>query len=182
MQKVSKEKIARAYAASLLEVSNSQGKENIVKQELEAIDQSIKNSPQEWGMLLNQQDRISENEEIIKTLTKKLKTTDLMFNVLNLLNENSRLSLLPKVIEKYKELYFEEKSIVSVKVETVIPLTASQDKKLKKVLVEKLKKDVEITYTINESILGGLRISYGTYQIDDTLSTKINEIQKKLKG
>ena len=42
-------------------------------------------------------------------------------------------------------------SILEVNIETVIPLSTLQDKKLKKVLETKLKKDVKINYIINET-------------------------------
>ena len=182
MQDTSKEKIAKAYAKSYLEVASSTSMEDSIILEVKALEESINNSKDLWDKLFSLKTEDTKTKDIITSFAKKLKLAKATTNLLLLLSANSKLSLLPTVLEKYKEFYYEQKKIIGINVETVIPLTSAQDKKLKKVLTEKLKKQVELTYIINKEILGGLRISFGSYQIDDTLKSKLDAIQKTLKG
>ena len=85
---------------------------------------------------------------------------------------------LQMVLKNWQELYYQKKSIELVNVETVTELSSSQDKKLQKILKDKLEKDVKINYIINKDLLGGLRISYGSFIIDDTLKSKLENIKK----
>ena len=94
--------------------------------------------------------------------------------------ENKRLDCLLLVLDVWQKKYYEKKSILEVDVETVIPLSATQNKKLLKILEEKLNQQVKINYIINEDILGGLKISYNSFTIDDTIKNKLEIIKKKM--
>ena len=116
----------------------------------------------------------------MEALSTKLKLSDVTLNSLKLIAENSRLKYLNLILKEWKKLYYEKMSILEVNVETVIPLSTLQDKKLKKVLETKLKKDVKINYIINETILGGLKVSYDTFLIDDSIETKLKNIENEM--
>ena len=62
--------------------------------------------------------------------------------------------------------------------DTVIPLSSAQEKKLKKALETKLQKPVIIDYRIKPEIFGGLMIYFDDFQLDDTLYGKLQKMKK----
>ncbi len=180
MKDVSKYKIAKSYAISWVDVSFSNGLEDTVLKEVEMLSKSLKDDAVLWQKVVTPKVDKTIKEDIIKTISKKLKLSKVTSNLLNLVAENSRLDCLSLILDDWQELYYEKKSIVKVDIETVVPLTATQDKKLKKVLEEKLKKTVNLNYIINKEILGGLKIYYGSNLIDDSLENKLENIKETM--
>lgn len=68
-----------------------------------------------------------------------------------------------------------------VTVESVYELSQEELIKLKNAMNDKLKIDsIEINNIINESLIGGLRISYKRKVIDSSIKAKIKDIEKKI--
>lgn len=182
MQKVSKNKVVNSYALAWLEASVSCGLEDKVIKEIEALEKSFL----EDNNLIEKLKLFQEEEDLLKEtmvyLAKKMKFTEITSTTLGLVAENKRVDLLPSILEEWQKLYYEKKSIVEVDVESIIPLTLSQNKKLQQVLVKKLKKDIKMNNIINKDLLGGLRITFNGYEIDDSLLKKLEEIEKLIGG
>lgn len=45
-----------------------------------------------------------------------------------------------------------------------------------------LKKDVVISYVLNDNILGGLILRIGSFEIDDSLKNKLKTLENMMKG
>ena len=177
MRDVSKYKISKSYATSWSDVSFSDNKEDEVLKEVEMLSKSLKDNADLWAKIFASRDNLSAKEDVVKTISKKMKLSKITSNVLSIITVNSRLECLPLILEEWLKLYYDKKSILKVKVETVVPLSSTQDKKLKKVLEEKLNKTIKIDYIINKEILGGLKIYYGSNLIDDSLKNKLENIK-----
>ena len=180
MQKVSKYKIADSYANAWVDASFGLKKEEIVYKEVVLLNKSLKKDAGLWQQIMSPIGVDSQKIDIIKSIAKKIKLSDISANTLLLMAENKRLDCLLLVLDVWQKKYYEKKSILEVDVETVIPLSATQNKKLLKVLEEKLNQQVKINYIINEDILGGLKISYNSFTIDDTIKNKLEIIKKKM--
>ncbi len=178
MQKVSKYKIANSYARAWVDVAFSLKLEDKVLEEVKALEESLNNNALVWQKFTAPTDENSQKLSIIDILSKKAKLSDITKNTLMLMVENQKINCIQMVLKNWQELYYQKKSIELVNVETVTELSSSQDKKLQKILKDKLEKDVKINYIINKDLLGGLRISYGSFIIDDTLKSKLENIKK----
>lgn len=120
--------------------------------------------------------------QIINEISKKLKLSSITSSFLNVLNDNKRISHLSYILKDFNSLYFKGKDIVEVFVQTVKPLTSSQNEKLEKSLEKFLSKKVAINYEISPDIIGGLKIMYDTYQIDDSIKGKLTQVERIMKG
>ena len=180
MQKVSKYKIANSYARAWVDVAFSLGIEDKIFNEVSALEESLNKNAALWQQFMAPSDDDNLKIDIIQSISKKAKLTDITQNTLMLMAKNQKVNCIALVLKCWQELYYEKKSIELVDVETVVELSATQNKKLHKVLKDKLKKEVKINYIINKDLLGGLRISYGSYIIDDTLKNKLENITKTM--
>ncbi len=181
MQKVSKNKIINSYALAWLEAGVSCNKEEKVAKEVEALEKSLSENSNILQKLKLSQEEASL-KEIMAFLAKKMKFTDVTASALELIAENKRADLLLQILKEWQKLYYEKKSIVEVNVESVVALSAVQNKKIQQVLAKKLKKDIKMNNIINKDLLGGLRITFNGYEIDDSLSKKLEEIEKLIGG
>lgn len=120
--------------------------------------------------------------DAVKDISTSLKLSKSTKNLLNILLDNSRFSQLPQVLKEFKYIYYKHNNIVEVCVETVKPLSKSQDEKLQQKLKDSLKQDVVIEYQIKPEIIGGLNIMFGTYRFDDSIKRKLDDLESIMKG
>lgn len=104
-----------------------------------------------------------------------------VINTIKVLSSNLEISLIKDVLDVFTELnnLFGNKLLVTV--ESVYELSQEELIKLKNAMNDKLKIDsIEINNIINESLIGGLRISYKGKVIDSSIKAKIKDIEKKI--
>ena len=75
-------------------------------------------------------------------------------------------------------LYYKDNNIIEVNVCSAVKLSTQQNKKLKTALEKKLNSKIVLNCEIKPEILGGLKISYNSFLIDDTLQTKLSNMKK----
>lgn len=177
MQKVSNYKTATAYAEAWLEASKNNKAEDDVLQEVKALREGISAISDLWSKFSAPIESEEQQYDIITTLADKISLSPISKSILQVIAENNRLNLIFLILDKYIHLYYKDKGIIEVSIDTAIALSSEQDKQLKQALETKLNSPVIIDYHIKPEILGGLAIRYNSFLIDDTLQSKIARIE-----
>lgn len=180
MEKVSKFKTTSAYAEAWLMASKDAGVLDKIFQEAKSLSEVLKKDAQMWSYLSVPVDDNKEKAEIVSAIAKAGKLSTITTEMLKIMAENNRLNLVMPVIEEFTHLYYKDKNIVEIFVKTAQKLSDRQDKKLKKVLEEKLGSEVVVEYEVDETVIGGLSISFDSYLIDDTIKGKLDKIKQIL--
>jgi F-type H+-transporting ATPase subunit delta len=97
-----------------------------------------------------------------------------------LLVENSRLALLPEILKLLPVLWNEEHGIATFEVNSVIPLTAVQKKRLEEKLAVLEKCPVMLTYKMDRSLIGGLSIRKGNIVYDASIQGDLERLKQKI--
>ena len=102
-------------------------------------------------------------------------------NVVKILAGNLQISLINFVLEQFDELYSRYSNSVVVKVESASPLTEIQLENLKEKLKNELELDkVEINNLVDESLIGGLKITYNNKVVDASIKARLNALKSKI--
>ena len=116
-------------------------------------------------------------------ITNKIFKENLNKHTLNLLLNliyRKRDNLMFAILLKYKELYNKHMNIE----ESVISTTFNLDKKTLSIVKDFAKKvtgkDIYLENTIDKNLLGGFNLKIGDKMMDCSVSSKINELRKKL--
>lgn len=120
--------------------------------------------------------------QIIDEISKKLNLSKSTASFLKVLVDNKRFIYLNYIIKDFKSMYYNSKGVTEVFVHTVKPLSSSQNDKLKNNLEKFLAKEVALTYDIRADLIGGLKIMYDTYEIDDSIKGKLGYLESMMKG
>lgn len=182
MQKYSKYKIAANYAYAWFNAAKDKKIEEKVFGEVQLLKSSYAQDKNTWNILAAPIDDDKIKQSIIETVVKKIKLSDVSADALLVMIQNRRIALLGLVLDEFVKLYYKDKGIVEVMVETAVELSDSQDKKLRNVLEDKLNTQVLLKYLVNPEVLGGLKISFDSFLIDDTLQTKLQRMKLLLSG
>jgi F-type H+-transporting ATPase subunit delta len=114
-------------------------------------------------------------------LVKTMKLSPLMGNTLGLMASKRRLFVLPQVISTLRAEIAAEKGEIFAQVTSAKALTKAQETKLAKSLKAAVGKDVNISATVDESLIGGLVVKVGSKMIDTSIRAKLNNLQNTMK-
>ena len=170
--------LARPYAAAAFEYALSQ------------------NALTLWQDFLQTAGVIAEQKEMLKWLANPFVTDDQLLSVfeqllesqadshennfLKILAENKRLILLPAIAELFAALKAKHEKKLDVKMISAVPLKKTYQQKIATALTKRLQQQIELTYEVDPSLLGGAIIRAGDLVIDGSVRGKLNRLLESL--
>lgn len=97
-------------------------------------------------------------------------------NLIDVLAENRRLSLLAEISVQFDALKAEQEKSADVVVTSAFSLNDSQQKTLTEKLTKKLGREVNLSVAIDESLIGGVVIKSGDLIIDGSVRGKLTKL------
>tara|TARA_B100000073_G_C23623527_1_gene529540 strand:- start:429 stop:968 length:540 start_codon:yes stop_codon:yes gene_type:complete len=147
-----------------------------------------------WANLLNDASLIYQNPESESLFTSNevndedfvsvLKVAftnldDLNLNFLRLLKKKNRLNLLPSIASYFQEIVDDNAGIV--RGEVIAAVSIENDlSEIESSLSKKLNKKVILSSSIDQSIIGGIKIRIGDRLFDGTVKSKLNKLKEDL--
>lgn len=105
---------------------------------------------------------------------------ELVQGILDYLKSESKLHLLPDIVEKFEEKLEEDE--LRGEVVSAVPLSKEQVVKLEEILENKLHKKVKMKNIVDKEIIGGLIVRYKDIIIDQSIQGKLEEIKEEVYG
>ncbi len=174
--------IAKRYAKALFEAALEVKKIDSVDKDMRAISELCQNNQEFYDFTQNPSISRNDQSAVMADIVKKTKPDTLTTNLFSVLADNGRISLLPHVATHTIEMIFSAQSKMNVSVASATKLTATQEKKIIKILQKQTGKTVFVNSHIDETLIGGVVIRYGSNQIDTSIKTKLDIIKRELKG
>ena len=176
---LSREEIAARYGSAILGYANDQNVLDSFHDELQEIKIAINENPRIITILSNPVVNINEKKEILSAIEKPL--SDEVKNVLDMILGYSRFADLPAIIDKFNELYNQEKMIATGTATTAIKIDDDQLKRLSDSYAKKYNlKEVRLENKVDPSIIGGVILSIKDLVIDGSIKNRLNKIRTQL--
>jgi len=102
--------------------------------------------------------------------------------LLRMMIRNRRTDHLELIIEEYRTLVANRAGIIQVDVTTAAPLPEQGRQKLIERLTELLHAPVNVRESVDETLIGGQRLTIGGRLIDGTLAGKLERLRSALEG
>ena len=179
---MSSETVARRYAAALADVVTKTGEANSVKSELKTWEQMINSSEQLFEAFSNPAIGQDSKEKILENLIEKTKPTKTTANFLRVLLQNSRLTEINEISERFAGVLEERSGIVAAQITSARELSDSEKAELKIGLNKLTGKSVNPSFTIDENIIGGIVTRIGSTVYDGSIKTKLEELKQVMIG
>jgi len=123
-----------------------------------------------------------EQSDAITKVASEGGLSDLTNKFLGVLAANRRLSALPAILVDFDKLAAEHRGEVTAEVVSARALTKKQLGDLEKKLKLAIGRDVAIDASVDESLLGGLKVKVGSRMVDSSLKTKLDNLAIAMKG
>lgn len=121
-----------------------------------------------------------EKITILETLTPS-KTPPLFLRFLTLLGQNRKLSSLEPILNKFIEYANHKSGVKHIRVTSAFTLDTSTKKALQAALESQTKQSVELSITIDPTLIGGIIIHYYHHELDLSLKNAIFSLKSTLK-
>lgn len=101
-------------------------------------------------------------------------------NLLSVLAENGRLTLLPEIVVQFELLKAAQENATDVVITSAFPLADAQQEKLSQALKTKLNSDIRISTEVDEALVGGVVIRAGDLVIDGSVRGKLAKLAEAM--
>jgi len=108
------------------------------------------------------------------------KFDDTAKNLVKLLVENGRLTVLPEIAALYEAYRAEAEKTVQAEVISAFPVTSAQQTNIRKALKKRLGREVELVCTTDNSLVGGAIIRAGDMVIDGSVTGQLDKLTHAL--
>jgi len=170
--------IARPYAQAVFELAQTEGKLVNWSGSLSALKEIAAND-QIHALITNPNVEATQLAELIINVAKD-KLDQEGQNFVKVLAENDRLKIIAEISESFEALKAEAEKTVKAEVISAFELTAEQKKKLEDALKKRLGCEVEVSSTVDRSIIGGAIIRAGDLIIDGSITGQLDRLASEL--
>lgn len=173
--------VAERYAGSLYELADQAKAVTATEKDLARFEALLAGSDDLKRLVASPVFSGADQFAAIDAIAKKAGITGLVGNFLRVVARNRRLFALPGIIAAFRRIASEKRGEIAAEVASAHPLTAAQEKELAATLKGVAGKDVNLTVSVDASLLGGMVVRLGSRQIDTSLKTKLASLKLALK-
>lgn len=172
--------ISKAYAEALFAIAMEKNKVVEFAENLETIKKVLLENPEYPMYLATPALPLSERLFAIEEAFGNEMPEDVV-SFLKLLCENGYVTKLSEMIEEFFKLEMVVSNTVTVTVTSKIPLTEDQKDALIKKLEAKYRKHIVPLYQVDETLIGGLKITLEDQIIDASVQKRLQRIKEVIK-
>ena len=170
---------AREYARALFLITEEDGVTDSVVKDMTALRAVFAENPDYVKLLDTPALEKAERLGLARSVAEKLDWR--LANLLMILTEKHLTHLITRMVGAYLDMVDEARGILRADAITAVALTGAQIKALADRLGAQTGKTVVITNTVDESILGGVKLRYAGIQLDGSVKTKLEKFEEGLK-
>ena len=161
--------LAKRYAKALFAIGKEDGTYEAYSEALAAVAALFETTPEVEDALTNPLYPVDNTDKV-------------MGNFLNLLVQKKRAALLPEIAEEFKIMVDEDKNISHGTVVSAVELDTDLQNKIQDTLEKITGKKVELTASVDPSIIGGVIAKVGDLVLDGSIRTQLASLKGSIKG
>jgi F-type H+-transporting ATPase subunit delta len=171
---------AARYARALFDVALKESDPVQIERDLASFAGLMSSNAELHGALTNPAIPASAKHQIVDTLASRLNMAKPAHKLLLLLADRDRLTMVPDMLDVYRERLMEHQQIVRAEVTTAAPLTPDRVAQLQKSLADVTGRKVDMTTNVDPSIIGGVVTRIGGTVYDGSIATQLAKLREKL--
>ena len=179
---MSSQTVARRYAAALADVLLAGGSPREVQDELIAWESMIQSTELLQQVFSNPTVAYEKKGGLLEELIKRTKIQRPTANFLRLLLKNQRLTDLGEINKRLASVLDERSGVVAAHVTTARPVSETIKKSLTGRLETMTGSDVRLSYSIDETLIGGMVTRVGSTVYDGSIRNQLRQLELKLAG
>ncbi len=173
--------IAARYATAVFELAKESKTIDKIEADITALGDALTSSDDLKAMIASPVYTRADQAQAIGAVASKMGLTETFASTLGLMASKRRLFALPHLLSELKRRIADDKGEVTAEVTAAKALTEAQEVSLAKTLKEQVGQDVQISLSVDESLIGGLIVKVGSKMIDTSVRSKLVALQNTMK-
>ena len=174
--------VARRYAVALADVVAQRVEARQIQEELSAWELMIRSNVQLEEVFRNPTIPYEQKQKLLSTLIARTRVHPLTANFLQILLQNQRLTELGEVNKRFAQVLDERAGIVMAQVTTARPVPVGSQQALSEKLKALTGKEVRLSFSTDEELIGGLVTRIGSTVYDGSVRTQLKQVKEKMAG
>jgi len=174
--------LARRYSKALFAVGKEEGTFEQYSEVLQGLSNLFGSDPAVLDGLTNPLYPLDAKEKVMEAVVNSMGVDKIMANFLGLLVQKKRTEILPEIAEEYQTMVDEEKNIVHGSVTSAIKLDSDLHSKVQATLEKLTGKKVELSTSVDPSIIGGIIAKVGDLVLDGSIKAQLAGLNDSIKG
>ncbi len=174
--------VARRYAAALADVVTARGEAREVREELSAWESMMQTNVQLMEVFGNPTVPYEQKRKVLSALIERTRVRPTTANFLHVLLQNQRLAELGEINKRFAQVLDERAGVVSAEVITARPVPDASREALRAKLVAMTGKDVRLSFTTDEELIGGIVTRIGSTIYDGSVRNQLQQFKERLAG
>ncbi len=170
--------IARPYAQAAFDYALEQQQLPAWQRALSGLAQCIEHPKMQWVLQSPRYTPEQVGERVLTLMNDLLEQPCQQF--VQLLAENKRLEALTQISELFDALYRQHQQVLPVEVTTAIAFDKTDADKLIAALHKRFAQQLEVTYHVDATILGGVIVRAGDVVIDGSFASQLTRLTNTL--
>eukprot|EP00798_Chlamydomonas_sp_ICE-L_P016904 gene16904-23181_t len=176
-----KNPVCEAYAKALIDLSDEKGKLEAVHTDMETMGALLASNAAFKELLGNPVVEPEQKRLVLNKLVKEGDFNEYTNNFLNLLNVKDRLGLLDQILESFELQYCTLTDTQVATLRSAVKLEQEQQFLIAKKLQELTgSKNIKLKPVIDEALIAGFVIEYGSSQIDLSIKGQIEKVAESI--
>ena len=172
------EEIAQVYARSLFQVAQEQGKLDVVREELGQVSETLESNHDMRLFFFSPYFSTEEKREGLRTTIQG--ADPVTMNLLDVLVENHRLPVVPRIRREYERLWRDANDLLPVTVTSAVELDDAVVARIGEEIGRQTGRKVELTRTVDPSIVGGFIVRVGNSILDSSIKNRLENLRKQI--
>ena len=175
--------VARRYASALFSLGRREGGDALSRHGacLAALGEMVAEEPKLGAVLKSPVIGVEEKKGVLGALLDKLGADKTMRNFCFLLADKERLGSLVQIADWYGILLDDANGVLRGKVITAVKLSKEKQEKLRAELAKKSGGDIELAFSVDPEILGGMVLAVGDKVLDSSLRAQLGILRETFK-
>ncbi len=171
------------YVNALFELCSEKNILNKVVHDFKILQNLIKNNKEINILISSPTIGKSVQTKALIGILKKANADKVTINFCGVLLKNGRIFILEKMVEGFLREVSRRAGEIDIEVLSTYELSASEEEKLKKEISNKIgEKKISLLTQIDKSLLGGIILKIGSKMIDNSIKTKLKNLELAMKG
>ncbi|MCM1123175.1 MAG: F0F1 ATP synthase subunit delta [Eubacterium sp.] len=172
--------ISKTYGDALFELAVEKNKVDVLAEEIEQL-KGVLSENEEFGRLMNHPKIIKEEKIQVAKNVFEGRVSDELLGFITIIISKDRYKDIDVILDYFIAEVKRYKGIGIATVTTAVPLKEEQCQKIEQKLLDTTQyTKMEMHYNLDESLIGGMVIRIGDRVVDNSIKTKLNELQKDL--
>ncbi|MEO6950910.1 MAG: ATP synthase F1 subunit delta [Polyangia bacterium] len=172
--------IGRRYAKALLSIGVATHSFDALGRELDRAAETIASSAELKNVLENPVFPLSQRHHVLEDVAQRLSLSASVKNLLLILLDRGRISVLPDIARAHRELVDEQAGRARATITSAAPLDPAIESRLRGALEKHTGKTVLLDKKVDPSLIGGVVAQVGDLVFDGSVKHQLEELRTEL--